>query len=189
MITMKNIIKDDNKLIRQKSLPVSMPLSKEDRQLVLDMHEYLVNSQTKEVAEEYDLRPGVGLAAVQVGVLKRMLAIHILDFDDEGNITKTTDYALVNPKVISYTQKQAYLADGEGCLSVDQEVKGYVPRHAKVTITAFDALTNQDVKIVARGFLAICLQHELDHLEGILFYDRINKDNPLAPIPDAMIVK
>ena len=87
-------------------------------------------------------------------------------YDEEGNVTKSTDYALANPKIVSYTPKQSYLKTGEACLSVPEDVKGYVPRHAKITVEGFDVLTNKDVKIVARGFLAICLQHELDHFEG-----------------------
>ena len=152
------------------------------------MHEFLVNSQDEEMSKKYQLRPAVGIAAVQLGILKRMCAIHVLTYDDEGNIKKADDYALVNPKIVSYTEKQSYLKDGEGCLSVNDEVQGYVPRYAKVTVKGFDVLTDQEVKIVARGFLSICLQHELDHFEGTLFYDRINKENPLAPIPNAMVI-
>lgn len=188
MITMKDIIDDHNKKIREVSKPVELPLSDEDRNLLLKMHEFLVNSQDPEISEKYDLRPAVGIAAIQLGIPKRMTAIHVLDFDENGNITGSEDYALVNPKIISYTEKKSYLKDGEGCLSVNDEIHGYVPRYAKVTVKGYDVLTDQEVKIVARGFLSICLQHELDHFEGTLFYDRINKDNPLAPIENAMII-
>ena len=118
-----------------------------------------------------------------------MCAIHVLDYDSKGNVVKANDYALVNPKIVSYTQKNSFLRDGEGCLSVNKEVQGYVPRHAKVTVEGYDLLTDQEVKIVARGFLSICLQHELDHFEGTLFYDRINKDNPFSPIENAMVIE
>ena len=109
--------------------------------------------------------------------------------DEEGNVTKSTDYALANPKIVSYTPKQSYLKTGEACLSVPEDVKGYVPRHAKITVEGFDVLTNKDVKIVARGFLAICLQHELDHFDGVLYYDHINKEYPLVPIENAMVIE
>ena len=188
MILMKDIIDDHHPLIREISKPVEMPVSEEDEKLLLDMHEFLVNSQDEEMSKKYQLRPAVGIAAVQLGILKRMCAIHVLTYDDEGNIKKADDYALVNPKIVSYTEKQSYLKDGEGCLSVNDEVQGYVPRYAKVTVKGYDVLTDQEVKIVARGFLSICLQHELDHFEGTLFYDRINKENPLAPIPNAMVI-
>lgn len=189
MITMQDIIDDKNKLIREVSKEVELPLSNEDRKLLLDMHEFLVNSQDPETSEKYDLRPAVGIAAIQLGIPKRMLAVHVLDFDEEGNVTKADDYALVNPKIVSYTEKKSYLKDGEGCLSVNYDVQGYVPRYAKVTVKGYDVLTDQEVKIVARGFLSICLQHELDHFEGVLFYDRIDKDNPLMPIENALIIK
>ena len=189
MILMKDIIDDHHPLIREISKPVEMPVSEEDEKLLLDMHEFLVNSQDEEMSKKYQLRPAVGIAAVQLGILKRMCAIHVLTYDDEGNIKKADDYALVNPKIVSYTEKQSYLKDGEGCLSVNDDVDGYVPRHAKVTVKGYDVLTHQDVTIVARGFLSICLQHELDHFEGTLFYDRINKDNPFAPIENAMVIE
>ena len=118
-----------------------------------------------------------------------MCAIHVLDFDENGEVINSTDYALANPKIVSYTPKQSYLKTGEACLSVPEDVKGYVPRHAKITVEGFDVLTNKDVKIVARGFLAICLQHELDHFDGVLYYDHINKEYPLVPIENAMVIE
>mgnify|MGYP000450220410 FL=1 len=189
MILMKDIIDDHHPLIREISKPVEMPVSEEDEKLLLDMHEFLVNSQDEEMSKKYQLRPAVGIAAVQLGILKRMCAIHVLTYDDEGNIKKADDYALVNPKIVSYTEKQSYLKDGEGCLSVNDDVDGYVPRHAKVTVKGYDVLTHQDVTIVARGFLSICLQHELDHFDGKLFYDHINKEYPLVPIENAMVIE
>lgn len=189
MIRMEDIIDDHNPLIREVSQPVELPLSQEDEKLLLDMHEFLVNSQDEEISEKYNLRPAVGIAAVQLGVLKRMCAIHVLTFDEDGEVIQADNYALANPKIVSYTEKSSYLKSGEGCLSVNDEVDGYVPRHAKVTIKGYDALTHKDVTIVARGFLSICLQHELDHFDGKLFYDHINKDNPKGPIPNAMIVE
>ncbi|MFQ8705593.1 MAG: peptide deformylase [Thomasclavelia sp.] len=188
MLTMKDIIDDHNEIIREVSKEVTLPLNEEDKQLLLKMHEFLVNSQDPEISEKYDLRPGVGIAAIQLGVPKRMCAIHLLDYDKDGNVTKVNDYALVNPKIISYTEKKSYLKDGEGCLSVNDEIQGYVPRYAKVTVKGYDIFTDQEIKIVARGFLSICLQHELDHFDGTLFYDHINKDNPFAPIENAMII-
>lgn len=189
MLTMKDIIDDHNEIIREVSKEVTLPLNEEDKQLILKMHEFLVNSQDPEISEKYDLRPGVGIAAIQLGIPKRMCAIHLLDYDRNGNVTKVNDYALVNPKIISYTEKKAYLKDGEGCLSVNEERDGFVPRYAKVTVKGYDVLTHSDVTIVARGFLSICLQHELDHFDGKLFYDHINKEFPKAPIPNAMIIE
>ena len=109
MLLMKDIINDQNKLIRTISKEVSLPLSKEDHDLLMEMHEFLVASQDEELSEKYNLRPAVGIAAIQLGIPKRMCAIHVLDYDENGEPTKSTDYALVNPKIVSYTQKQSYL--------------------------------------------------------------------------------
>ncbi|MFV0395584.1 MAG: peptide deformylase [Coprobacillaceae bacterium] len=188
MLLMKDIIDDKDKRIRIKSKEVEMPLSKEDRKMLQDMYDFLVNSQDPEASEKYELRPAVGIAAIQLGVPKRMCAIYVCDYDEDGNITSSDSYGLVNPKIVSYTEKKSYLKSGEGCLSVNEEIEGYVPRYAKVTVEGYDILTESSVRIVARGFLSVCLQHELDHFEGTLFYDRIDKNAPLAPIENAMVI-
>ena len=189
MILMKDILDDSHPILREKSVEVPLPLSKEDHDLLMSMYEYLENSQDDEIAEKYDLRPAVGIAAVQLGVLKRMCAILIQDYDEDGNVTKKEAYALVNPKIVSYTPKLAYLKAGEGCLSVNDVHEGFVHRHAKVTIKAYDILTGQDVTIVARGYNAIVFQHELDHFDGKLFYDYINKNHPFMAQPKAMEIE
>ena len=189
MLTMEDIVFDDSELIREKSKEVELPLNEEDKKMLYDMYEFLVQSQDPKLSEKYDLRPAVGIAAVQIGVLKRMCAIYVPEYDEDGNILRSDSYALVNPKIISHTAKRSYLKDGEGCLSVDEPIEGLVPRYYKITVSGYDLLTDQNVKIVARGFLSICLQHELDHFDGTLFYDHINQNNPKAPIPDAMVIE
>ena len=188
MILMKDIVDDTNPIIREVSKEVTLPLSPEDKKTLFEMHTFLVQSQDEETATKYDLRPAVGIAAIQIGIPKRMCAIRVCDYDDEGNVISSEDYALVNPKIISHTTKVSHLRDGEGCLSVDRPVVGLVPRHAKITVKAYDALQDKEITIVARGFLSICLQHEFDHFDGILFYDHIDKTNPKAPIKNAMII-
>ncbi len=189
MITMEDILDDSNSILREKSVEVPLPLCDEDRELLKSMHEYLVNSQDDEIAEKYGLRPAVGIAAVQLGVLKKMCAVLVYDYDSEGNITNTTTYALANPKIISYTTKMAYLKAGEGCLSVNEEHPGYVHRHAKVTVKGYDLLTDSEVTVVARGYIAIVFQHELDHFDGKLFYDYIDPKYPNVPLPNAMEIE
>ena len=76
------------------------------------------------------------------------------------------------------------VSDGDKVSVGSPYVKG-----AKVTVKGYDALTDQEVTIVARGFTAICLQHELDHFEGVLYYDHFNKEDPKAPIPNAMVIE
>ena len=83
MITMKDIIDDHNEKIREVSKEVALPITNEERELLLQMHEFLVNSQDPETSEKYDLRPAVGIAAIQLGIPKRMTAIHVLDFDED----------------------------------------------------------------------------------------------------------
>ena len=70
-----------------------------------------------------------------------------------------------------------YAGEGEGCLSVNREVVGIVPRYARVTVEAYDMDGNK-FTMRLREDLAVCVQHEMDHLEGILFFDKINKKNP-----------
>ena len=78
MLLMKDIIDDSNELIRTVSKEVELPLSKENHDLLMKMHEFLVASQDEELSEKYDLRPAVGIAAIQLGIPKRMCAIHVL---------------------------------------------------------------------------------------------------------------
>lgn len=188
-INRDTIIKDDNPLIREKSLPVEMPLSKEDESLIIDMLKYVKESKVPEIAEKNNLRAAVGMSAVQVGVLKRIFVIDVeTDEDKDGNPLYTT-YALVNPRIVTASAKQAYLKSGEGCLSIEEDYPGYVARSYRVKVEGYDYLQNKMVTIRAEGYLAIVLQHELDHFEGILFYDRINKLNPNARIRDAIVIE
>ena len=82
--------------------------------------------------------------------------------------------------------KEVYLSGGEGCLSVDDKHDGYVYRHNKIQVKAFNAQTQKEEIITARGYEAIVLQHEIDHLNGILYYDHIDKKNPFLTKEDAI---
>ena len=166
------IVKDSNPIMRQKSLPVPLPLSAEDRKTLDDMLEYLKLSQDEDYAAKHNIRAGVGIAAIQIGLLKRMFCIY---YETEEGIIQ---YQLVNPKIIEYSVKKCALQNGEGCLSVDGEHPGLSHRYYKIKMAAFNALTNEDIVITARGYDAIVLQHEYDHLDGKFFYDRIDQNNP-----------
>ncbi|RKQ37344.1 peptide deformylase [Oceanobacillus halophilus] len=172
MITMKDIVREGHPSLVTVAKEVPLPINDEEKQLLDDMQTFLKNSQDEEIAKEYNLRAGVGLAAPQLGIEKRIIAIHFEDAD--GNLYS---YGLVNPKIISHSVEGAYLAGGEGCLSVDRPVEGYVPRHRRITVTATDKDGNP-VKLRLKGYPAIVFQHEIDHLNGIMFYDHINKENP-----------
>lgn len=170
---MLKIVKDNVKTLREKSVPVSLPLSEEDLKIALSMIDYIKKSQDDEYAKKHNIRSGVGLAAPQIGINKRMYAVYYTDENE-----KVVQYALINPKIISSSVKYCALEGGEGCLSVDEEHKGFVYRPYKITIKAYDAITQKDITIVAKNYDAVVLQHELDHLDGILYYDRINKEKP-----------
>lgn len=167
------IVKDNNPIMRQKSEPVSLPLSAEDKNTLDEMLNYLKLSQDDEYAKKHNIRAGVGLAAIQIGLLKRMFVVYY-----ESNNEEYIQYQLVNPKIIEYSVRKCALQNGEGCLSVDSDYEGISHRYYKIKMQAFDALTNKDIVITARGYDAIVLQHEYDHLDGLFFYDRIDKANP-----------
>ncbi|MFS0751989.1 peptide deformylase [Oceanobacillus sp. 1P07AA] len=172
MITMKDIVREGHPSLTKNAEVVEVPLSKDDKQLLEDMIQFLKNSQDEEIAEKYGLRAGVGIAAPQLGIEKQIIAIHFEDIDG-----KLYSMGLVNPKIISHSVEQSYLSSGEGCLSVDRPVEGYVPRHARITIKATD-INDQPVKLRLKGYPAVVFQHEIDHINGIMFFDRINKENP-----------
>ena len=90
--------------------------------------------------------------------------------------------------MISNSVEQIYVTDGEGCLSVDKDRKGLAHRHYKIKMKAYDALSDQEVVIDAKGYLAIVLQHEYDHLDGLFYYDRFDKKNPMEPKSNEVII-
>lgn len=185
LINNDTIIKDDNPLIREKSLEVSLPLSKEDESLLMDMLNYVIESTDEKLAEEKNLSPAVGISAIQVGVNKKMCAIVIKDNNNEIKY----QYALVNPKIVSYSIEKAYLKSGEGCLSVPEAHEGYIYRPARIKVKAYDAIRKENVIIKVKDYLAIVFQHELDHFNGTLYYDHINKNNPLLEDPNAIAIE
>ena len=185
LINNDTIIKDNSDLIRQKSNDVSLPLSDEDRQLLMDMLKYVDDSTIEEIAQRDNLRPAVGISAIQLGIPKKLTAIMLKD--DDGNILY--QYALVNPKIISNSIEKAYLTTGEGCLSVEDEHQGYIYRPMRIKVKAYDALQDKEVIIKAEGYKAIVIQHELDHFKGILFYDHINPANPKYIDPNAIAIE
>lgn len=172
MLKTKEILDEKDKRLRNISKEVEFPLTKKDKELIDTMIEYLTNSQIDELAEKYDLRPGMGLSAIQLGVAKRYFVV--VNEIDEGEFET---YILINPKMISNSMEQIYVTDGEGCLSVNRPVEGIVPRYARVTFEAYD-IEGRKIHVRAREDLAICFQHELDHLNGIMFTDHIDPKNP-----------
>lgn len=135
---------------------ISKPVDKVDdeiRQLMDDMLETMYAA------------PGIGLAAAQVGVLKRVL---VIDIDREGE--KTGPLKMANPEIVDVSDEDASYE--EGCLSVPEHY-AEVERPARVTVRYLDQ-DNEIRTLQAEGLLATCIQHEMDHLDGILFIDRIS---------------
>lgn len=166
------ILDESNKILRQVSKDVTFPLDENLKQLIDDSLTYLEMSQMDEYIEKYDLRAGMGLSFVQIGILKRIFVI-----SEELDNGKFKRYILINPKVISKSEELIYVGEGEGCLSVNRPVEGIVPRHARITVEANDVDGNK-FTIRVREDIAVAFQHELDHLDGILFVDKIDKKNP-----------
>lgn len=182
MITMDDVVREGHPTLREKAKDVMVPPTEDDKQLLNDMLIFLKNSQDDKIACDYNLRPGVGLAAPQLGISKRMVAIH---FEDSKG--KLYSYGLLNPKIISHSVEKAYLSSGEGCLSVDRNVEGYVHRHARITMKA-TGLDGNEIKLRLRDYAAIVFQHEIDHLNGVMFYDYINKENPFLVTDNAKAI-
>lgn len=176
MLTMNDVIREGHETLRLRAEEVILPLSTEDKETLRLMMEFLENSQDPEISEEYELRPGVGIAAPQINISKRMIAIYTADENEE----KLYKLLLVNPKIVSHSIQKSYLPGGEGCLSVDRDTEGIVSRHKKVTIRAHhynpDSEELKQVEIRVTGFVSIVLQHEIDHLNGILYVDQLKEE-------------
>ncbi len=166
------ILNEKNKLLHKISNEVKFPLKEEDKKLINDMLLYLKMSQIEKYSEKYNLRPGMGLAFPQIGKLMRIFVI--CNEEEDGSFT---NYTIINPKIKSESEELIYVGEGEGCLSVDRDVDGIVPRHARITLEYQDVNGNKQT-IRAREDLAVAFQHEIDHLNGILFVDKIDKKNP-----------
>lgn len=181
MLTLNNshIVKDTDPRLRNKSEPVPLPLSKADRNVLEAMLKYVRRSTNPEWAEKENLSPAVGLAAAQIGVFKRMLVVIVEEEVGEDQY-EMREFALVNPKIVSHSEQRCMLGNGEACLSVDEIHEGFVPRYARLKIKAYDMLADKEVEFKVSGYTGIVLQHEIDHLNGVLYYDHINKTDPWA---------
>ena len=172
MLRTKDILDEKDPRVRAKNTDIKFPLSDEYKNMISEMLKHLRYSQIEKYSKKYELRPGMGLAAPQLGVNKNFFVVCY-----EISDGKFEDYILINPKVISYSEEMIYAGEGEGCLSVNREVEGIVPRHARITVEGYDIDGNL-YKYRVREDLAIAFQHELDHLNGILFTDHIDPNNP-----------
>ena len=172
MLRTSDILDEKDFHIRAENKDVSFPLNETNKNIIPEMLKHLRYSQIEKLSKKYKLRPGMGLAAPQLGINERFFVVCY-----ERDKGKFEDYVLINPKVISYSEEMIYAGEGEGCLSVNREVEGIVPRHARITVEAYDMDGNLN-RYRVREDLAIAFQHELDHLNGILFTDYIDPNDP-----------
>jgi peptide deformylase len=159
-MALKEIVTFPDPFLRLKAKPVKK-FDKELQTLIDDMFETM------------RAEPGVGLAAPQIGESMRLVVIEYAEEpeDEEAPEPKPKRYVLVNPEI---TQKSEEMVEGmEGCLSVPGLI-GTVDRHEKVTVKALTR-HGKPQKVKAEGWMARILQHELDHLDGVLYIDRANE--------------
>ena len=115
MLKTKDILDEKDIRVRAKNEDTILPLSNKNKEMIKEMLEHLRFSQIEELSEKYDLRPGMGLAAPQVGINERFFVV-CHEYDDG----KFDDYVLINPKLISHSTEMIYASEGEGCLSVNR---------------------------------------------------------------------
>lgn len=177
MILMKDIVYEGDERLHEVCKPVELPISDEDAKTLQSLLEYVVNSQDEECVNKYKIRPAVGLAAPQIGVLKRMFAIVCYDENDKLYILP-----LVNPKIIEHSEEKVYLNGGEGCISVNRPTSGLTPRYKWIKFEAiqwnYKRKVFEKIRMKLEGYLAIVFQHENDHLDGILYVDKMYNKLP-----------
>ncbi len=160
-MALRQILTEPNEVLRQKSLPVDK-VDKELQILMDDMLETMYSA------------PGIGLAAIQVGVPKRVI---VLDIEQKEG--KKNPLYFINPEIIKKSENLSTYE--EGCLSVPGQF-AEIDRPDRCHIKYLD-YNGEKKEINAEGMLATCIQHEMDHLEGILFIDYLSK------LKKSMIIK
>ncbi len=152
-MTIRKILTIPDKILRKKSLEVK-EINKEIKNLIDDM-----------LATMYDA-PGIGLAAIQIGVPKRVVVIDVSKEED-----KKKPLHFINPEIVWKSEKKAIYE--EGCLSIPNQF-AKIERPEKCKLKYIDYNGNKK-ELETEGLLATCIQHEIDHLNGILFIDYLSK--------------
>jgi peptide deformylase len=159
------IILEGDPRLRQKASKIRS-VDESLRKLAAEMHETM------------DDAPGVGLAGPQIGVMRRIIVVHVPgEYIGEGEADIRT--TLINPEIVKGHGREIAT---EGCLSIPGWI-GDVPRYDLVTVKAMD-LNNRDIRIKVQGYYARVIQHEVDHLDGILFVDRVEDKTTLREVQD-----
>ena len=149
---------DDNAMLRQISKPVEQ-VTDQHRALIADMFETM-----------YDA-PGIGLAAVQVGEPIRILVIDLQEPEEDGGEPVRDPKVFINPEILETSETD--IPYTEGCLSIPEQYAD-VMRPDRIKAKWLDEDGKEHVEEID-GLLAVCLQHEMDHLEGVLFIDHLSK--------------
>jgi peptide deformylase len=157
-MAIRPIIEVPDPLLRQKSTPVEQ-VDDELRALIADMFETMYAA------------PGIGLAAIQVGVPKRVLVIDLQEPEEEGGEPVRDPRVFINPEILDASDRDGPYT--EGCLSVPDQFAD-VDRPDRIRARWLDENGDQHEADI-EGLLATCLQHEMDHLEGILFIDHLSR--------------
>jgi len=144
--------------LRQVSTPVE-EVTDETRALIADMFETMYAA------------PGIGLAAVQVGVPKRLLVIDLQEPEEEDGEPVRDPRVFINPEILTHSDRDVPYT--EGCLSVPDQY-AEVDRPDRIRARWLDAQGAAHEEEI-EGLLAVCLQHEMDHLEGVLFIDHLSR--------------
>ncbi|ATZ16271.1 peptide deformylase [Entomoplasma freundtii] len=186
------LVKDTNTtIIRAQSVDVSDPqnLTLEEKNTISRLIDFVRYSQDADLNNEANddyLRPAVGLAAPQIGINKNMFFVRFEHLQDDQEVAE--EFAMINAKIVSRSTQIAALEGGEGCLSVDEDQTGLVPRHYKIVVEGYDFLTQNKICLTLRGYLAIVFQHELDHNCGRLYYDHIDRNSPMVAKEDWFLI-
>ncbi|OYD26601.1 peptide deformylase [Mycoplasma testudineum] len=182
---MVELVQLPRKVLRQISKEVTWPLNKVNVELAEQMIEHIDDSQKP--GSKY--RPGVGVAAVQYGILKRMFYVFVPNEEDPDNpIFKDV---MINPELLWQSDEKIALHTGEGCLSVSESwpnQEGYVKRSIKIKVRAYSYNEKQLMEYDLEGYVAIVFQHELDHLNGKLFIDHLDRKNPWKKEKDLVLI-
>lgn len=152
-MALRKILTLPDPLLRKAAAPIT-EITKEVRTLLNDLAETM-----------YDA-PGIGLAATQVGAMVRAIVIDLGEREDESQPEGL--FKLINPEIID---REGFSESEEGCLSIP-DVRETVRRSARVVVRALDE-NGKTVELEGTGLFSACLQHEIDHLDGVLFIDRL----------------
>jgi peptide deformylase len=153
-----NILKYPEPSLSKPSVPVEV-IDDEIKTLIEDMGETMFDDS------------GVGLAAPQIGVNKRILVYDAHAADPELENEDQEIIALINPEITAKSE-ETFISENEGCLSV-ADYRADVKRHVQVTVRALN-IDGKQMEFNADGLLSVIMQHEIDHLDGVLFIDRIS---------------